>query len=112
MEKSLTLLSSKAKEEKHYDDVKAEIEAIRRKVSTNKSNDLTRFKPEIRELLEQEIVSRYYFQKGQIEASFDDDPDILMAMNVLNDQARYNALLKPGTPEAKSRPEGKKTGGN
>ncbi|GAB2463356.1 peptidase S41 [Hymenobacter qilianensis] len=110
MEKSLAQLSSRAKEEKHYDDVKAEIEAIRRKVSTNKSNDLTRFKPEIRELLEQEIVSRYYFQKGQIEASFDDDPDILMALNVLNDQARYAALLKPGTPEAKSRPELKKTG--
>jgi carboxyl-terminal processing protease len=111
MEKSLTQLSAKAKEEKHYDDVKAEIEAIRRKVSTNKSNDLTRFKPEIRELLEQEIVSRYYFQKGQIEASFDDDPDILMAMKVLNDAPRYAALLKPGTPEAKARPEVKKSGG-
>jgi len=112
VEKSLTDLTKKAKEEKHYDDVKAELEAIRRKVSTNKSNDLMRFKPEIREMLEQEIVSRYYFQKGSIEAGFDDDQNILTAMNVLNDPARYAALLKPGTPEAKTRPEAsRKTAG-
>lgn len=94
-EKSLADLTKKVKEEKHYDDVKTELEAMRRKVSTNKSNDLTRFKPEIKDLLEQEIVSRYYFQKGQIEATFDDDPNILMAMNVLNDPNRYAALLRP-----------------
>jgi carboxyl-terminal processing protease len=112
VEKSLTDLTKKAKEEKHYDDVKTELEAIRRKVSTNKSNDLMRFKPEIREMLEQEIVSRYYFQKGSIEASFDDDPNILTAMNVLNDPPRYAALLKPGTPESKTRPEAnRKTAG-
>ncbi|GGF05965.1 S41 family peptidase [Hymenobacter cavernae] len=108
-EKSLADLTKKVKDEKHYDDVKTELEAIRRKVSTNKSNDLTRFKPEIRELLEQEIVSRYYFQKGQIEASFDDDPNVLTAMQVLNDAPRYAALLKPGTPEAKTRPEAKRS---
>ncbi|WP_086596108.1 S41 family peptidase [Hymenobacter crusticola] len=108
-EKSLADLTKKVKDEKHYDDVKTELEAIRRKVSTNKSNDLTRFKPEIRELLEQEIVSRYYFQKGQVEASFDDDPNILAAMQVLNDSPRYAALLKPGTPEAKTRPEAKRS---
>ena len=110
MEKSLASLTKQAKAEKHYDDVKTELEAIRKKVSTNKANDLARFKPEIREMLEQEIVSRYYFQKGQIEATFDDDPDILMAMNVLNDQPRYLALLKPGTPESKTRPDAKKNG--
>jgi len=110
MEKSLAALTKQAKAEKHYDDVKTELEAIRKKVSTNKANDLVRFKPEIKEMLEQEIVSRYYFQKGQIEATFDDDPDILMAMNVLNDQPRYLALLKPGTPESKTRPDAKKSG--
>ncbi len=94
-EKAINDLTKKVKEEKHYDDVKVELEAMRRKVSTNKSNDLVRFKPEIKDLLEQEIVSRYYFQKGQIEATFDDDPNILMAMSVLNDPNRYAALLRP-----------------
>ena len=94
-EKAISDLTKKVKEEKHYDDVKNELEAMRRKVSTNKSNDLIRFKSEIKDLLEQEIVSRYYFQKGQIEATFDDDPNILMALNVLNDPNRYASLLRP-----------------
>lgn len=108
-EKALAELTKKVKEEKHYDDVKTELEGMRKKVTTNKANDLMRFKPEIRELLEQEIVSRYYFQKGSVEASFDDDPNILMALNVINDQPRYTALLKPGTLEAKTRPEAKRS---
>ena len=108
-EKALADLTKKVKDEKHYDDVKLELEAMRRKVTTNKANDLLRFKPEIRELLEQEIVSRYYFQKGGIEASFDDDPNILMAQAVLNDAPRYSALLRPGTLEAKARPEAKRS---
>ena len=107
-EKALADLTKKVKAEKHYEDVKVELEGMRRKVTTNKANDLTRFKPEIRELLEQEIVSRYYFQKGSIEATFDDDPNILMALNVLNDQPRYSALLRAGTEEAKARPEARR----
>ncbi|AYA37448.1 S41 family peptidase [Hymenobacter oligotrophus] len=95
-EKALASLTAQTKEEKHYEDVKLELDAIRKKVTTNKANDLTRFKPEIRELLEQEIVSRYYFQKGQIEATFNDDPNILAAVQLLNDQSRYTTLLKPG----------------
>ncbi|MGI4874782.1 MAG: S41 family peptidase [Janthinobacterium lividum] len=95
-EKSLTDLTKKVKDEKHYDDVKVELEAIKRKVALNKTNDLTRFKPEIKELLEEEIASRYYYEKGRTEAGFDDDPNIQAAIAVLNDPNRYAALLKPG----------------
>ena len=56
-------------------------------------------------LLESEIVARYYFQKGITEASFDQDEDVKMALTVLNDAARYAALLRPaavvGAPAAK-----------
>ncbi|MBF9221743.1 S41 family peptidase [Hymenobacter ruricola] len=102
-EKALTDLSKKVKEEKHYDDVKLELEAIRKKVTVNKANDLQRFKPEIKELLEQEIVSRYYFEKGRTEAGFDDDPNIIAAVSVLNDPNRYAALLKPTGQAASAR---------
>ena len=102
-EKALTDLSKKVKEEKHYDDVKLELEAIRKKVTVNKANDLQRFKPEIKELLEQEIVSRYYFEKGRTEAGFDNDPNIIAAVAVLNDPNRYAALLKPSGQAASAR---------
>jgi len=102
-EKALTDLSKKVKDEKHYDDVKLELEAMRKKMTTNKANDLQRFKPEIKELLEQEIASRYYFEKGRTEAGFDDDPNIIAAVAVLNDPNRYAALLKPTGQAASAR---------
>ena len=102
-EKSLTDFSKKVKEDKHYEDVKLELEAVRKKITVNKANDLLRFKPEIKELLEQEIVSRYYFEKGRTEAGFDDDPNIIAAVAVLNDPNRYAALLKPTGQAASAR---------
>ncbi|GAA4426709.1 S41 family peptidase [Pontibacter saemangeumensis] len=94
VESELEDVAKQAKEGKHYDDIKAELDAIRKKVSHNKANDLTRFKSEIREVLEAEIASRYFLQEGYIEATFDDDPNILMAKQILNDQQKYNAYLK------------------
>ena len=102
-EKALADLTKKVKDDKHYDDVKQEMEAVRKKITVNKANDLQRFKPEIKELLEQEIVSRYYFEKGRTEAGFDDDPNILAAVAVLNDPNRYAALLKPTGQAASAR---------
>jgi carboxyl-terminal processing protease len=94
IESELKDVAEEAKQGKHYDDIKSELEAIKKKVSHNKANDLMRFKAEIREVLEAEIASRYYLQKGYIEATFDDDPNILMAKQVLNDQQKYNSYLK------------------
>ena len=102
-ERSLTDLTKKVKEDKHYDDVKLELAAIQRKVAVNKTNDLQRFKPEIRDLLETEIASRYYYEKGRTEASFDDDPNVQAAIAVLNDPNRYAALLKPGGQAASAK---------
>ncbi len=94
VENELQDLLKQAKDGKHYDDIKGELEIIKKKVSHNKSNDLIRFKSEIKEMLEAEIASRYYLQKGYIEATFDDDPDIIMAKQVLNDSQKYNTYLK------------------
>lgn len=96
VEQSVEDLIKKAKDDKHFEDIKSEIEVIKKKISHNKANDLIRFKEEIREMLEQEIVSRYYFQKGMIEATFDDDADILAAINVLNNPDKFKGYLKPG----------------
>jgi carboxyl-terminal processing protease len=94
IERELEDLTAKAKEGKHFEDVKSEIEVIRKKVSHNKNNDLTRFREEIQQILEAEIASRYYLQKGLIEASFDDDPNILMAKQVLDSPQQYASYLK------------------
>ncbi|MGB0525197.1 MAG: S41 family peptidase [Flammeovirgaceae bacterium] len=94
VENSLKKLISSAKDDKYYEDIKTQIYALKTKISHNKESDLIKFKDQIREELEKEIVSRYYFQVGQIEASFDDNKEIKTAIELLNDTEKYNEILK------------------
>lgn len=88
-------LEAAAKKEKYYDDIKDQIEQLAKKLMHNKEQDLYKHKKEISELLEQEIVGRYYLEKGIKEASFDNDPEILTAVRILKNPEEYQNLLKP-----------------
>jgi carboxyl-terminal processing protease len=94
VETDLTDLTANAKKEKYYEDIKEQIEQLKKRVSHNKELDLVKNKEEIREYLEQEIVSRYYFEKGVKEASFDNDAELQAALKVLNNQEEYKKILK------------------
>jgi carboxyl-terminal processing protease len=63
-------------------------------VQHDKELDLTKHKEEIKELLEEDIVSRYHLAEGKIEATFDDDPMMQAAIEVLNDASRYETILQ------------------
>jgi len=93
VENSMEKLESQAKQEKHYQEIKNEIEILKNKVKHNKDADLITFRAEIKEVLEEEIASRYYFQEGIIEASFDQDKDVQRAIQVLHNQEEYKSLL-------------------
>jgi carboxyl-terminal processing protease len=45
-------------------------------------------------LLENEITSRYYYQNGRIENSFDKDPDVLLGIKALKDPSVYQAVMQ------------------
>src|ERR1035437_5528551 len=68
-----------AEREKYFDAVKSEYESLTNKMSRDKKDDLIKFKPEICEVLESEIVARYYYQKGRIESSLSYDKEFDMA---------------------------------
>ncbi len=93
VEKNMNELIESAKKEKYYEDIKEQIESLKTKVSHNKQSDLNKFSAEIKDALEQEIVSRYYLQKGIVEASFDNDEDVKEAINIFKDPAKYQKLL-------------------
>jgi carboxyl-terminal processing protease len=82
-----------AETENYFSDVQAEYNALFNKLNPSKERDLQKFKPELTELLEDEIIGRYYYQTGRIEKSLVDDPFILEAVKILNDQARYKTIL-------------------
>lgn len=93
VEKTIDNLTEIAKKEKNYENIKAQIELLRKEVQHNKEKDLKQFSAEIKEVLEEEIVSRYYLSEGEIEAGFDDDVQLQEAIEVLNASAKYNDLL-------------------
>lgn len=95
VEQTVNSLIETAKIEKYYDDIKDQIYALKEATLHNKESDLISFKPEIKALLEQEIASRYYLHKGAIESTFDIDPDITAAVEILNDSPRYQKLIRP-----------------
>ena len=93
VEKTLKDLDSLATVEKFNGGVHEEIDDLKAKVQHNKENDLMKFKDEIENALADEIATRYYLNDGAIEASFDSDPQVQAAIQVLNNPTEYNQLL-------------------
>lgn len=92
-EKTIEELKADAKDDKNFDAISADIEALRSKIIHNKKEDLVKYSAEIRQFLEEEIASRYYFQNGRLEASFKDDKELKESIALLNDESRYKKVL-------------------
>lgn len=95
-EAELENLLDVAKREKYYDISKDEFEKLKQKLGHNLDQDMEHFKKEISELLTDEIVSRYYYQKGAIKAALRDDSDISKALEILHKPDGYAAIFDPG----------------
>jgi len=93
----LETLMETAKQEKYMGLAKAEFEALKAKLEPNLDKDLKEFRDEISELLEDEIVSRYYYQKGAIRAAIHDDEGIEKTIDALHSETAYAAYFQPGT---------------
>lgn len=83
-----------ADREHYIDAIAPQLELLEEKVKAEKQNDINKHKSEIEELLLVEIVTRYYYQKGKIEAALRNDPDLKEAIAVLSDMQRINQILK------------------
>ena len=88
-------LEKVADRERYKEGAEAQFAALREGITPRKSEDLEKFKFEIRELLESEIASRYYFQTGRIQANLEADPVMDAALNTLNTNYA-DILVGPG----------------
>jgi carboxyl-terminal processing protease len=93
-EESLTKLKDAAEKEGVFEDIKMEYENTLVKVRANQEADLEKRRDEITEMLESEIVSRYYYQKGRTINSFQHDPVVVKAIETAGNVDAYNAILK------------------
>ena len=91
---ALKKLKLEAEKEGTFDELKAEYENILVKINPDPAKDLDKYRIEIAEMLENEIVSRYYFQKGRTINSFEHDPAVIKAIQTAMDNNSYNAILK------------------
>jgi len=101
-ELDLEALKEDASAEGRFEDIKAEYEALSNKLNNSKKSDLEKNKAFIKRFLEEEIVSRYYFQKGRIDYGLKNDEDVAEAQKLLNDAGRIKSILtlveKPTRP--------------
>jgi carboxyl-terminal processing protease len=78
----------------NYDgDLKNSYEKIQKDIDEEKKKDLVKNKQQIKKLLEEEIESRYYYQKGRILVSMKYDEQIKKGIKVLNDTPVYDSVL-------------------
>ena len=83
-----------AKFEGYYDDAKDEFEALKAKIDHHDvARDMDAHRQEIQMLLEQEIVSAYYYQGGQLQVGIRTDKTVAEAMRILNDKDAYQRIL-------------------
>ncbi len=96
MEKSLDNLEASARKENSLDAVQESLKLLREKINQTKQQDLIKYKADIKEQLEAEILSRYYYQKAMKFVSFDKDKEVQEAMKLFKDMPRYQSILKGG----------------
>ncbi len=92
-EKTLKKLKEIAEKENYLSNIEDEFSALEEKLIHDKKADLEKHKDEIKEILKIEIVSRYFYQKGKVEASLATDPEIKKAIEILEEETTYSSIL-------------------
>lgn len=93
-EESLSELIANAKKEKYYDIHKDMFDDLEKDIAHSLDQDLKLFRKEISDLLEDEIISRYFYESGAIEWTIKKDEQIAKALEVLNNKEEYSSILK------------------
>ncbi|MGZ3752305.1 MAG: S41 family peptidase, partial [Mucilaginibacter sp.] len=93
-EKLINNLKTEATKEKQFADIQAEYDALKAKMINSKKNDLQQYKEEIRQVLENEIASRYYFEKGRYETNFKYDKELAQSVKIMQDKSQVASILK------------------
>jgi carboxyl-terminal processing protease len=93
-EKLLANLKTEATKEKQFSEIQSEYDALKAKMMISKKNDLQLHKDEIKQVLENEIASRYYFEKGRYETNFKYDKELSQAIKAMQDKVLLASILK------------------
>ena len=93
--KALKQLKKMLDLEGYTEATKTEIEKLESTLQHNLDHDLSFFAKDVKRLIADEIVKRYYSQKGGIIYSLRDDTDVAESLSLLKDLKRYREILQP-----------------
>ena len=92
-EAMLKKLKEMAEFEGYMDNASEEFVALEKKLQHNLDLELDRFAKDIKPMLSEEIVKRYYFEKGAVQETLKDDADLKKAIEVIQDPIAYRKVL-------------------
>ncbi len=108
-EKMLKSLKEIAEFEGYMTEAAEEFKALEKKLNHNLDRDLDYFAKPIKEYISQEIVTRYFYQRGAAMERLKDDIDLEEAIKVLQNPVRYREILsapvKKDEPVKKEEPK-------
>ena len=96
-EKCLNDLEKLARFEGYYEDAKPEFEALKTKLKHDLAKDLAYpyNKDMLKQIIANDLMSAYYFDRGALENSLRYDKQFKEAVKLLNDKERYRKTLAP-----------------
>lgn len=92
-EKIMKTLKEAAKFEGYLDEASEEIKALEKKLTHNLDRDLDYFSKDIRSMVADEIIKRYYYTRGGIIQQLKDDDGLQAALKILADPVKYKETL-------------------
>ena len=92
-ESYLESLEKLARFEGYYDDAKEEFAQLRAKLKHNVAKDLDYNRETLKDLIANEIVTCYYYQRGSVEQSLTWDKQMKEAIKLLQSPEEYNRKL-------------------
>ena len=93
-EEVLKKMKKTVEDEGYFEDAKSEYDALFKKLTPSKERDLEKFKPEIKQILENEIISRYHYQKGRTVHSLKNDDYLKKSIEILTNPTMMHTILK------------------
>ena len=93
-EESLIELIETAKKEKYYEQNKELFASLEKDLSHSIDKDLDNFRPEIVDLIEDEILRRYFYEEGALAAGIKKDELVKKAAEILGNSKMYDSILK------------------
>ena len=92
-EKIMKTLKEAAKFEGYLDEASEEIKALEKKLTHNLDRDLDYFSKDIRSMIADEIIKRYYYTRGGIIQQLKDDDGLQADLKILADPVKYKETL-------------------